>query len=242
MTAKKNSKISVKESFVRAIEGQILSGELSVGDKLPPAHKLCELMGVSLTVVNAGISELASKGFVEVKPRRGTYVADYQANGTVETFLATLRYNGGQLSDHEIRSFCEGRIALDPYVAELVIKRASDAELDELGEIVERLRQQTDPDDFCAVIMEFFRKLYYLTDNTFFALLFNSCVLPQRQVYEYFISKNGTSHILKTAELSYEYLRQRDVAKARLCLASGMERTILGDTAIVPPEVESHAK
>lgn len=69
---------TVRESFVRELENKILSGELKPGDKLPPAKELCELMGVSLTVVNAGMSELANNGFVETVPRRGTYIADYK--------------------------------------------------------------------------------------------------------------------------------------------------------------------
>ena len=87
MTFNKVNAPSVREIFVRQIENKILSGELKPGDKLPPARELCMIMGVSLTVVNAGISELASKGFVEVKPRHGTYVADYIANGNTETFF-----------------------------------------------------------------------------------------------------------------------------------------------------------
>lgn len=59
---------SVRETFVRDIENKILSGELKIGEKLPPARALCGLMGVSLTIVNAGVSELVSKGFLRSSP------------------------------------------------------------------------------------------------------------------------------------------------------------------------------
>ena len=95
---------TVRESFVRELENKILSGELKPGDKLPPAKELCELMGVSLTVVNAGMSELANNGFVETIPRRGTYIADYKKKGNAGTLSAIMRYNGGKLSSKEIRS------------------------------------------------------------------------------------------------------------------------------------------
>lgn len=92
-------------------------GELKPGDKLPPAKELCELMGVSLTVVNAGMSELANNGFVETIPRRGTYIADYKKKGNAGTLSAIMRYNGGKLSSKEIRALCETRMALDLLVA-----------------------------------------------------------------------------------------------------------------------------
>ena len=92
---------TVRESFVRELENKILSGELKPGDKLPRAKELCELMGVSLTVVNAGMSELANNGFVETIPRRGTYIADYKKKGNAGTLSAIMRYNGGKLSSKE---------------------------------------------------------------------------------------------------------------------------------------------
>ncbi len=141
MSFDKISTLSVRETFVREIENKILSGELKPGDKLPPARQLCKIMGVSLTVVNAGVSELASKGFVEVKPRHGTYVADYIENGNTETFFAIIRYNGGKINAKEFRSFTESRVALDPLIAELVIKRASDEEIASLGGIIEEIKK-----------------------------------------------------------------------------------------------------
>ena len=85
MSAEKKNKLSVRESFVRQLENKIISGKLKPGDKLPPAKELCSLMGVSLTVVNAGMSELANKGFIETVPRRGSYVADYKKKGAANT-------------------------------------------------------------------------------------------------------------------------------------------------------------
>lgn len=57
---------------------------MKVGDRLPSARQLSEEMGVSLTVVNAGMSELAAKGFVDVHPRHGTFVADYRMQGNTQ--------------------------------------------------------------------------------------------------------------------------------------------------------------
>lgn len=117
---------SVREAFVQAIEDKILSGELKVGDRLPPARQLCAEMGVSLTIVNAGMSELAAKGFVEIKLSHGTFVADYRMQGTTETMVAMMRFNGGNLNKRDARSFWESRTAVDPLIVDSIMGRASD--------------------------------------------------------------------------------------------------------------------
>lgn len=224
---------SVRETFVREIENKILSGELKVGDKLPPARELCSIMGVSLTIVNAGISELASKGFVEVRPRHGTYVADYKTKGTPETLFAIMRYNGGNLSAHEVRSFCETRVALDPFVANLVIERASDEQLEDLGMVLQELRAATGIEECCTLITRFFHRLYTLTDNTILSLLYNSTIEPQKGMYAVFMKKNGTEAVLDNAEKIYSSLCARDYEQTRQFMLEGLMQPLEGETSII---------
>ena len=82
-----------------------------MGEKLPAERELCRQMGVSRAVVNGGITELARQGFLEVRPRQGAYVADYRRDGSMETLMAIMDYNGGMLGKEEIEkrrlSACE---------------------------------------------------------------------------------------------------------------------------------------
>ena len=97
----------------------ILSGRLMVGEKLPPERELAESMQVSRAVVNSGITELARKGFLIIKPRVGTFVADYRRDGTMDTLMSIMNYNGGILREAEVRSILELRIALDSLAIQL---------------------------------------------------------------------------------------------------------------------------
>lgn len=65
---------SLKELFISSVEDKILSGELPIGAQLPTERELAEMMDVSRGVVNSGIAEMAHKGFLEVRPRVGTFV------------------------------------------------------------------------------------------------------------------------------------------------------------------------
>lgn len=71
----------------------ILSGELAFGEQLPPARELAAKMGVSRTVVTAGLVELEKLGFVEIKARQGVYVCDYRA----------ARHDGNARGDHALQ-------------------------------------------------------------------------------------------------------------------------------------------
>ena len=88
MEFQKISSPSLRDLFIEQLEHLILSGKLQVGEKLPSERQLAEMMQVSRAVVNSGISELEKKGFLTVKPRSGTYVADFRRKGTLDIFVA----------------------------------------------------------------------------------------------------------------------------------------------------------
>ena len=137
---------SLKELFVQQLQNRILSGDLPMGTKLPPERELCQQMHVSRAVVNAGMTELARQGFLEVCPRQGTYVADYRRNGNLDTLVAIMHYNGEILGKDEIRSILEVRWGLEKMAVARAIDFASDAELEALGDYVTVRRFFSSPD------------------------------------------------------------------------------------------------
>ena len=126
MQFQKLSAPSLKELFVTQLENKILSGELKVGEKLPSERELATSMQVSRAVVNAGISEMEQKGFLIVRPRVGTFVEDYRKNGTLETLVSIMKYNGGSLAKDEVKSVLELRIVLVNLASSLALENASD--------------------------------------------------------------------------------------------------------------------
>ena len=233
MTFDKITVPSVREAFVQAIEDKILSGELKVGERLPSARQLCSDMGVSLTVVNAGMSELASKGFVEIRPRHGSFVADYRMQGTTETMVAMMRFNGGDLNKRDARSFWESRTAVDPLIVDSVMARAGDEQLAKLTPIIEKLRTEEDQTAFCILITDFFQKIYELSDNSLMYLLYHSTVIPQRRLYARYVEKNGQALTLQYLEAIYEGIVSRKPEQAKREMLAMVNLALKGPTAIV---------
>ena len=233
MNFDKISVTSVREEFVRAIENKILSGELKVGDRLPSARELCTMMGVSLTSVTTGITELANKGFLKVKPRHGVYVKDYRKEATPETFFAILRYNGGNLNAHEIRSFTETRIAADPLVARLAAERASDEELAELPGLLEDFLSCETIPEACEAVTALCYRLYQLSDNSIFTMMYKTTMDAQKGMYAMYFKKNGLQNAREVMKAVVEALVKRDSGTAGSLLLSSMESVISGPTSIL---------
>jgi DNA-binding FadR family transcriptional regulator len=90
---------SLKAQFVEEVESMIVSGKLLPGERLPPERELAKRMGVSRSIVNAGILDLAAKGFLTVVPRRGTFIADFRNEGTLGILTTLLHYLGEEMDD-----------------------------------------------------------------------------------------------------------------------------------------------
>ena len=233
MSGGEKSSLSVRQTFVQEIERQILSEELKPGDRLPTSRELCSKMGVSLTIVNAGVAELANKGFVEVKPRHGVYVTDYRISGNPAMLSAILEYNGGRLNPHDVRSFCETRLAMDPLVSELAVERATEKDLEEWGELLKQLRQEQDRKTFCVLITEFIYRLYRMSDNFLLGMLYHCTMEPQQRMYQQFIEKNGNEAVIRNAEEIFRYVSERNAAAAAACMKEAMRLPLEGTTAII---------
>lgn len=224
---------SIKELFVQKIENLILSGELSVGDKLPPEREIVETMGISLTVVNAGIAELSGKGFVEVRPRQGVFVTDYMHKGTMETLVSVMRYNNGRLNAREVRSFMDTRIVLERLAIQEAVKNASAGEIEELGRFLPVLEKETDARRFSELVMDYFHEIHSLSKNVLLPLLFHSFREPSISLYERYIKVNSRQEVYDYAKLVYEGIAARDSAAACHASEDILNKAVTGESSII---------
>ena len=68
------------EQLYRYFAGEISSGRLRRGERLPSKRALCEHLGVSRSTVETAYSMLAADGYVIAKARSGFYVHDFMPN------------------------------------------------------------------------------------------------------------------------------------------------------------------
>jgi len=232
MEFQKISSPSLRELFVDQLEHMILSGKLKIGEKLPPERQLAEMMQVSRAVVNGGISELEKKGFLIVKPRSGTYVADYRRKGTIDTLLAIMKYNGGRMRNEEIRSIFEIRIALDSLAAKLCIVRIREEEIDLLLEKIEQIRFSKTTAEAIQAAFAFQHEFALCSGNTLIPLVFQSFYAPIHSMWERFCDLYGTDVLYQRNYKMWTYIRNHDVEGAITWIEHSMQECINGNYQI----------
>lgn len=223
---------SLKELFTKELETMILSGKIPVGEKLPPERELATSMQVSRAVINAGITELARKGFLLIKPRVGTFVADYRRNGTMETLISIMNYNGGILRAAEIRSILELRIALDSLAVKLCVPKITDTEVSILKGYVNKIGKAESPEQASELAFRFQHELAFLSGNTLLPLIFSSFKVPILSLWERFYRLYGLESLHNNTALLCDCIEKRDSKKAIECMTASINDTISGDRQI----------
>ncbi len=137
--AKEQSRQSAKQRFISFIERKILSGELTVGQKLPPERELALHSGISRVTVHAALVELATKNVLHIVPRQGTFVSDFKKEGTLELYDALIKYTG-RIDGDLLNSLIEFREIIETAAAEMAAERHMPKDIEKLKGLL--LREQ----------------------------------------------------------------------------------------------------
>ena len=110
---------SVRDQVYAQLMDLILDGSYPAGMRLD-LNEISESMGVSKTPVNEALQGLLREGLITVKPRSGTFVSKIDIHTAIENF-----------------GF---RLAVEVGAAEAIMERITDAEIDGIEQINNRMR------------------------------------------------------------------------------------------------------
>jgi len=189
-------------------------------------------MQVSRAVVNAGISEMARKGFLTVKPRLGTFVADYRRNGTSETLVSIMSYNGRMLRPAEIKSILEFRMVLDTLAVQLVIPKITQEELLLLKGYIDQLHAAPTPVRASEAAFNFHHELGIISGNTLLPLIIFSFKYPILNLWERFCRMHGSDSLYRNTNDLYRCIENRDLTGAIESITASLNDTISGSRQI----------
>jgi DNA-binding FadR family transcriptional regulator len=134
---------------------RVVTGTLSIGDKLPSENDLARSFGVSRPVVREAIGTLRAWGIVESKNGSGTFITAVQPRQVGFSLL------GGYSSDdlHEVR--CN----LEVPAAGLAAARRTGADLQLLRRNIAAQKKSTDLNEWAGLDVEFHALLAAATKN-----------------------------------------------------------------------------
>lgn len=230
MTFKKISSPTLKGLFIEELESMILSGELAIGEKLPPEREIAQTMQISRSVVNLGIVELARKGFLTITPRLGTYVSDFKKYGTVDILISIMK--NGNVSNEYVHSILELRDVFMNLALETAIPNITKEKMEILKETCLIFQHTTQLEKAANIIFEFDHHLMTLSDNLLLPILFSSFKTPNVMLFERYFKMHGIEKMhLRNMHL-LQCIERKDIVGAKNVMAHSIHETIHGDTEI----------
>ena len=186
---------TLRHGVTESIRQAICAGRFAAGDRLPE-RRLCEMTGVSRTLVREALRQLESEGLIEVVAQRGPIVSRITADQAVGIYQV--------------------REALEGLAAQLFAEHASDADRDALRNALKKLTTAAGPEKRLAAKNEFYGALIAGARNEALGkslqmLNSRTMVLRGRSLQ----APNRWKHSLREIEALVAALDERDSVNAR---------------------------
>ena len=142
----------VFEQVIEQIKEIIQNGELRCGDQLPSERDLCEQLNVSRTSIREALRSLEMLGIIECRQGEGNFIKESFEDSLLEPISMTFMLHGSKTNE-----ILEWRKIIEPETAALAAKNISDAELQEIKELMSLLNREDDS----AKSAEIDKKIHY---------------------------------------------------------------------------------
>lgn len=206
---------TLKEQFIKQIERMIVSGELREGQQLPPEREICAEMGVSRGIVSAGITELAAKGLLRIVPRRGTFVSNFEEDGTICALELIMNYSDGSINRRLFLDMVEVKRLVECRCACLAAANRTEQDLEELRRLAERIDAEDDLDTLVELNFSFHHRIALSTQNTVYSLIDKSFEPVSRNIiHDFYKQPPLVRRSRKLIGQIYESIRDRDAKQA----------------------------
>lgn len=193
-----------------------IAEDLDAGDRLPPERELCSTFGVSRTTLREALRALEERRLIERRPGRGTVVLA-PSEPSLHLDLASLGDPGGD----QPRQVAELRRMVEPQVAELAARRATDLDLAALDEILRESHAGLTAEESLRLDVAFHRRLAVATGNP---LLVSVCEAMNNLVHDVRLrshwAREGRRNSIEGHQRLYAALAAHDPAAARAAMDS----------------------
>jgi DNA-binding FadR family transcriptional regulator len=215
----------VSQVIVEQIRVLVRDGRLKPGDRLPSERDLCERFGVSRVTVREALRVLEAGGLVEIRvgARGGAFVTSPNSDKLGSNFADLL-----SLSPVTAFEVTEARKVFELGILPLVIERATDDDVAELFDLVDRADMAQRHESYTmAHSAAFHTRVAACTHNAAIEMIVQSfhgpllMSLREAQTVAPLMGRKGVREHRKYVEA----IRDRDVDTARKVMTDHLDRT-----------------
>jgi GntR family transcriptional repressor for pyruvate dehydrogenase complex len=202
------------ELVVDKITNSIINGKLSDGELLPPENQLCEIFGISRSILREAIRVLVSKGLVEVKQGHGTFVRLPQVDvpeEAVRNYLMTNTFSLVQLM--------EVRTPIEVEMTRLAAERRQDKHTRIMEESLQIMHTNSNSAEILSDADEAFHQaIIDASGNLLFGIMIRSIMVNLHISRQLAIRHFGIKVVIKEHEQIYQAIsnKQPDLAAIKM--------------------------
>ena len=204
---------SLTDQFVKEIERRILTGQWPIGMRIPTSRELADEFMVSRSVINAGISELCSNGYLKTVPRKYICVSNWKETGGF-ALLSGLMANG----------LCDRQFFDDVFESRMntgkatVIKAAgarTEEDLDRIYQAIEKEKISCTPAQKAKADQEFHRAIAAASHNIIYMVSHNNFTsVASTLALEFYERLQDYGFVINLHEKIYDAIKNHNPAEA----------------------------
>jgi GntR family transcriptional repressor for pyruvate dehydrogenase complex len=207
------------ELVVDKITNSIINGELSDGELLPPENQLCEIFGISRSILREAFRVLVSKGLVKVKQGHGTFVRLPKIDvpeEAVRNYLMTNTFSLLQLM--------EVRTPIEVDVARLAAERRVEKHVIIMDESLQKMHANSNSAEALSDADEAFHQaIIDASGNLLFGIMIRSIRVNLHISRQWAIRHFGIDIVIQEHEKIYEAIKNKQSSVAAIMMKEHMD-------------------
>src|SRR5262249_40136308 len=166
--------LAVTDEAIDKIKEMIVSGELGPGDRLPKEVDLADRLGLSRNSLREAVKALSLIHVLDVRQGDGTYVTSLEPRLLLDAISFVVEVH----RDDTVLEILQVRRLLEPAATAMAAQHMTDAEVEELRDILALLDEEPTVEALVANDLEFHRRIAIGSGNTVLASLIDSLSGP----------------------------------------------------------------
>ncbi|HXS63265.1 MAG TPA: FadR/GntR family transcriptional regulator [Streptosporangiaceae bacterium] len=162
------------DEAIEKIKAMIVNGTLRAGDRLPKEADLAADLGLSRSSLREAVRALSLMNILDVRQGDGTYVTSLEPTLLLEALSFIVDFH----RDATVLELLAVRRILEPAATAMAADRATDAELEELGKLLDSLGPDPSADELVANDLEFHRRIVACSGNSVLSSLVETMSAP----------------------------------------------------------------